>query len=268
VNQQQTRETWVISRTDEGFRVYSPADPTKSHIVGGSPEEPTCTCPDFECDQGDPRWGCKHIQAVLDQVGAKPNGSDYDEQERRAIQHENLPEVPHKNGGAQMLLKRSVSPDGKIDSLSVEFSCAVENITAGEIKSRALKTLGLQSEIVESFLGANGKTNRQRAPQANGNNGPASAQMLTIGGINTKWGRRLYISFQSNGQTLKFFGSRKQLADAIVGAGFPNLAERLDEGKQLNVGCRIVTKPSEDGKYINVEQVLPTDTPRPQQRQW
>ena len=167
-----------------------------------------------------------------------------------------------------MLLKRSVSPDGRIDSLSVEFSCAVENITAGEIKSRALKTLGLQSEIVESFLGANGKTNRQRAPQANGNNGPAPAQMLTIGGINTKWGRRLYISFQSNGQTLKFFGSRKQLADAIVGAGFPNLAERLDEGKQLNVGCRVVTKPSEDGRYVNVEQVLPTDTPRPQQRQW
>src|SRR6266849_3058061 len=35
VNQQQTRETWVISRTDEGFRVYSPADPTKSHIEIG-----------------------------------------------------------------------------------------------------------------------------------------------------------------------------------------------------------------------------------------
>ena len=165
MNQQQTRETWVISRTDEGFRVYSPADPTKSHIVAGNPDEPTCTCADFQCHQGDPRWGCKHIQAVLDQVSTRSDAADYDEQERRSIQHENLPEAPHKNGGAQMLLKRSVSPDGRIDSLSVEFSCAVENITAGEIKTRALKTLGLQTEIVESFLGANSKNNGQRAPR-------------------------------------------------------------------------------------------------------
>ena len=92
--------------------------------------------------------------------------------------------------------------------------------------------------------------------------------MLTIGGINTKWGRRLYIAVQSNGQTLKFFGSRKQLADAITAAGFPNMAERLDEGKQLNVPCRVVTKPSEDGRYVNVEQVLPAEAPNAQPRRW
>jgi len=147
----------------------------------------------------------------------------------------------------------------------------VDKIPSNEIVSRAVRTLQLQAEIVQGFLAANAKENGRRPESAHSaphGNGAAPGQMLSIGGINTKWGRRLYISFQSNGQTLKFFGSRKQLAEAIVGAGFPNLAERLDEGKQLNVGCRIVTKPSEDGKYINVEQVLPTDTPRPQQRQW
>ena len=91
--------------------------------------------------------------------------------------------------------------------------------------------------------------------------------MLSVGGVNTKWGRRLYIAIQANGQTLKFFGSRKNLADALVGAGYAQLAERIDEGKALNVPCRVVTKPSEDGRYVNVEQVLPAET-QPQQRGW
>jgi hypothetical protein len=54
----------------------------------------------------------------------------------------------------------------------------------------------------------------------------------------------------------------------IIAAGFPQLAERVDEGKQLNAPCRVVTKPSEDGKYVNVKQVLPVEQPRPQQRGW
>ncbi len=57
-------ERLVISRTDDGFRVYSPADPTKSYAVGGGPDNPTCTCSDFQYHQGDPRFRCKHILAV------------------------------------------------------------------------------------------------------------------------------------------------------------------------------------------------------------
>jgi len=168
-----------------------------------------------------------------------------------------------------MVLKRSVSPDGRIDSLSVEFSCPVSGDAPGAVKEQALATLALQDEIVGSFLTANGK---DKAPQATPpsqpqhGNGPAPAKMLSIGGINTKWGRRLYIAFQSNGQTLKYFGSRK-LADALTSAGYTQLAERIDEGKQLNVPCRVITKPSEDGRPINVEQVLPAET-RPQRRTW
>src|SRR5260370_32983027 len=58
-------ETWVISRTEEGFRVYSPSDPTKSYIVGGGPDDPTCTCPDFQHHEGDPRWRPQPMRAVL-----------------------------------------------------------------------------------------------------------------------------------------------------------------------------------------------------------
>jgi len=58
---------------------------------------------------------------------------------------------------------------------------------------------------------------------------------------------------------LKLFGSRKQLAAAIVFAGFPQLAERIDEKMELNIPCRITTKPSEDGKYLNVDRVFPSN---------
>jgi hypothetical protein len=82
----------------------------------------------------------------------------------------------------------------------------------------------------------------------NGGNGAVPGQMLNVGAINTKWGRRLFIGIQSNGQTLKFFGTRKQLAEALTAAGYARMAERIDEGMALNVPCRVTTKPSEDGR--------------------
>lgn len=265
-----TGDTFVISRTDEGFRVYSPAYPTASYIVGGSPETPTCTCPDFQYHEGDPQWRCKHILAVLNQLnrpGPQVAQTDpYDTEERRAIQDE-VPQ-PGKaeppaaaNGTSQMLLKRSVSPDGRIDSLSVEFSCPVDRESVREIKSRALKTLKLQADIVESFLNGKKAENGERNRNGNDPNGAVPAQMLTIGGMNSKWGRRLFINVQANGQSLKLFGTRKQLAEAISTAGFPNLAERIEEGVRLNIPCRVTTQPSADGKYTNIDRVLPVQIP-------
>src|SRR5947208_15819825 len=64
------------------------------------------------------------------------------------------------NGSTQMVIKRSISPDGRIDSLSVEFSMPVFDISNGEIKDKALNILQLQKEIVGSFL----QLNRQKAP--------------------------------------------------------------------------------------------------------
>ena len=61
-------EPLVISRTDDGFRVYSPAEPSKSYVVSGSPEAPSCTCPDFQYHQGDLQWRCKHILAAVNQL--------------------------------------------------------------------------------------------------------------------------------------------------------------------------------------------------------
>src|SRR5437867_2175841 len=97
-----------------------------------------------------------------------------------AAADENLPSVQEKsappkpatpkrarrsaNGSAQMLIKRSISPDGRIDSVSVEFSMPVSDISNGEIKDKALKILQLQKEVVGAFL----KLNGQKAPASNG----------------------------------------------------------------------------------------------------
>ncbi len=254
-------EPLVITQTDDGFRVYSPANPGQSYLVSGDPEAPRCTCPDFEFHQADPQWRCKHILAALGQLNKpreQPNQGDaYQNEERLAIQNEGRltdSEATH------MVIKRSVSPDGRIDSLSIEFSCPVENATVKEIRCRALKTLDMQSQIVESFLGHDGKQNGSRSGDANNGEIPRPARMLAIGGMTTKWGRRLFINVATNGQTLRLFGNRKQLADAIVAAGYPSLAERIEEGIQLNASCRITTKPSDDGKYMNIERVLPAET--------
>src|SRR5207248_151010 len=93
-------------------------------------------------------------------------------QEKTLVQEKSGPPKPTAqkrtrraaNGSAQMLIKRSVSPDGRIDSVSVEFSMPVADISNGEIKEKALKTLQLQKEIVGAFL----KLNGQKAPAATG----------------------------------------------------------------------------------------------------
>ena len=250
-------EPLVISETEEGFQIYSTATPKNLYTVGGDPESPTCTCPDFQTNQDDPEWRCKHILAVLSKRGVGGTESDPPEaEEARAIQTAGSPRANDggpANGTSQMLIKRSVSPDGRIDSLSVEFTCPVSQATAGEIKNRAVKALGLQSEIVREFLQTNGKgRGRNGSPAADSG---VSAELVDIGATNTRWGRRLFINVKANGRTMKYFGTEKQLADAIAAAGYPDRTEFVDAGVKLGLPCRVETK--QNGKYLNVERVLP-----------
>src|SRR5207249_2304549 len=141
---------------------------------------------------------------------------------------ENQPPIPQKpatpkrarkpaNGSTQMLIKRSVSPDGRIDSVSVEFSMPVSDISNGEIKDKALKILQLQKEIVGAFLKLNGEKATASAtptpapvPQGNRGNGdgkPVFARMIDIGRVNGKWGERLCINVQVGDRRCRLFGS-------------------------------------------------------------
>src|SRR5713226_3806181 len=148
-------EPLVISRVDEGFRVYSVANPGQSYLVSGSAETPVCTCPEFQ--NGALGSRCRHIEAVLHHYGrrnSEAEADNYAREERLAIQNEGriAPDQGRQAGPAVMLLKRSVSPDGRIDSLSVEFTAEVDGMAPAEVADRAARLLALQTAIVKGFL--------------------------------------------------------------------------------------------------------------------
>lgn len=288
-------ETLVIAPTEGGFRVYNPAAIANLYMVSGIPESPNCNCPDFQTHQDDPTWRCKHILAVVNQLEKKPEtqsaaAEPRESKEREAIRSaDQLPDKKKtkaaRNVHSQMVIKRSVSPDGYIDSLSVEFLKSIDKESDEDIKRQAEKTLLLQSEIVKSFLQANGngKTGnhmRERgsgnrpsngASQSNANsagqdraNGQSAnsdssvpAHLLNIAGMDTKAGWTTFINVQVNGIKAKLFGEKRELAKHITDAGFANLANRIHQGMLLNLPCRVITKRSQDGKYLNIEKVLP-----------
>jgi len=259
------QETFVIRKTEEGYRVYSAAKPGKSYMVSVDEDAPTCTCPDFEFHKSDPDWQCKHILAVWNRP--RPvNGSDAASeggQEGAMPARTRKLTVRRKNGGCQMLLKRSVSPDGRIDSLSVEFSHPVDQLSREDVRSSAHRMLSLQQDVIGQFLGKNGEEEKPKETESEEKVDDAMpAQMTDIGGMNGKWGRRLFINVKANGHTLKLFGNRKQLAEYLTMIGYPNLSERVEEGVSLDVPCRVTTKPSPDGRFVNIERVLPSEAHR------
>ena len=253
-------------RTEDGFRVYSPANPSVSYMVSGGLANPTCSCPEFQ--HGQTGEYCPHIAAVLNSFGSQNGAGEEDRyatEERLAIQNEGrvAPAQERQAGPAVMLLKRSVSPDGRIDALSVEFTAEVDGMAPTEVAERAARLLALQSAIVKGFLdGAkNGNGTQPKAEYNNGAKGAALAEMVSIGGTDGKWGRRLFLGFQLGNQNLRLYGNKSQLAEAIRNAGFPRMAERIEEGVALRVPCRVITRPSPDGKYVNIERVLPIRVP-------
>jgi len=293
-------ETYVIAQTPEGFRVYAPSDPKRAYLVTGNAEHPACTCPDFGLHAADPTWRCKHILAVLGQQqagnGAPAAADPYEAEERRAIQEEGRASRKRKaastngngtNGAGHMLVKRSVSPDGRIDSLSVEFSTPLDSQPDDAIRDRAQQLIALQSSIVGGFLGRRERPPGVRpVPHINGqprqpsvpvppNGSPAApsavpqavpAQLVNVAGMDGKWGRRLFINVQVNGKVIKLFGKPEELAAAVVAAGFNGV--EIKEGTDLNLPCRVTTKPSPDGKYTNVDRVLPANGHPQPHRGW
>lgn len=268
-NGRATDDFMIVSRIENGYRVYSAIHPENRHLVGGSIDDPACTCDAFAEDTN-----CEHVRAVQERFGT---AQQVEQEERLAIQAEGQPSPKKKRKAvanstpAVMTLKRSVSPDGRIDSLSVELSCQIEQAAAADIKTRAANMLKLQSEIAGSFLHANGKRNGNN--NGNGNQAvntsetqPIPAKMLGIGSTNGKWGPRFFISFHANGQPLRLFGTTKQLAEAVVAAGFNYSEQDVADGVSLNLPCRIVTKPSADGRFLNIDRVLPGSISPPQRR--
>lgn len=256
--EQHAQDLFIISKHEQGYRIYSPIDPGKKYIVSGTPETPACSCPDFRSHQQNSMWRCKHILAIWNQSTSNETHADTISKVKDHLSpaHEKSGSqgngTRNTSGASQMVIKRSVSPDGRINSLSVEFSWSIEKISPEEITCKASDTLMLQAEIVERFL-----KGHKRDEESSDNAIPA--KMLTIGSMPGKWGRRLFINVEASGQALKLFGNRKQLAEYIMAIGFAGLPNVI-EGVRINLPCRVITKPSEDGKYLYIAKVLPPKT--------
>jgi len=158
-----------------------------------------------------------------------------------------------------MLLKRSVSPDGRIDSLSVEFSLPVAKLSTSDITASAARALALQSEIVEGFLGKREtQTHTNPAPESEQpGDGTLYACIKGVRAMDTKWGRRLYLAFLVNGENLRLFGTPKRIGEVLGFAGFPEYSQQVAEGLELDLPCRVVVEPSPDGRFMNVRRVFP-----------
>lgn len=265
-------ETLVIAQADEGYKVYSATMPSRWYQVTGTLEAPACSCPDFQTHHIDPEWRCKHILAVFNRNGKPPHSPG-------AIATA-APALPPSNGRTHMFLKRSVSPDGRIDSLSVEFSCPADDPERGDITARAAELISIQDEIVTEFLGPeNGQQGASAsapvsmvpppapvstAAPVNGQAVPAI--LLSIDGVNGRSGRRLCLTFNVSGRTARMFGDVNQLANAIGAAGYPNRANPVVEGVRLEVPCRVVAQPARDPRYVDIVQVLPAAAQQPAPR--
>lgn len=289
-------ETLVIASTEGGFRVYNPASITNLYMVTGIPESPKCNCPDYTAHANDPDWRCKHILAVFNKLEKqKLEPAALGERSVEAAkagraqpeinQTEKKKSKAPQSGHSQMRIKRSVSPDGYIDSLSVDFLTPIEPGADETIKLQAHRALLLQAEIVDEFLkmNGNGKSQPQAALGANGENssktnetGPSNAQdrsrdnghtdgsdgteparLLNIAGMDTRDGWMTFINVQVNGRTTKLFGNKQELGRHITAAGFASIADHISQGMMLNLPCRVITKPSPNGKYLNIEKIFP-----------
>lgn len=263
------RDVFVITAAEEGWRVRSARNPSRYYLVSRNGAGLQCACPDFQKHAPqDPTWQCKHVLAVQDhqaKTGATdPQAERELAEERAAIQAEGSDRVPPANGepaAAQMLIKRSISPDGRIDSISIEFAFALAEATVSQIKSQALKTLRLQTEIVRGFLkGAAAKTNTGRTqsqPQAQKGNGAAYARLLDVGVTNGQYGERFYLNVEVNGRRARMFGTAGQIARAISVTGERVYARDIEPGMRIDLPCRVLTQESRDGRYLNVTRVLP-----------
>jgi hypothetical protein len=253
---------YVVIPHAHGYTVYAADAPSDAHQVTGSPDNPGCTCPDFRAHPAHLRYRCPHIYAVFRDVG---NGSAV-----TPVAAPVVPPVSAGNGfpiglgeGVGMVLKRSVSPDRRIDSLSVELTIPPDVLADKDIDEVAMAVLHRQDAIVTAFLDSRensrgqveAKPSTQQQRQAT--NGANEAVLRDVGGMQTRWGWRYFINVAVGEKMYKLFGTRKQLAEQLMAAGCAFHANNITKGAVFNAKCLAVLTPSEDGKYTNVESILP-----------
>lgn len=262
----------VMRRIDEGILVYPADRPEERHLVSGFPEAPKCDC---EAARGKRKATCVHIAAV---ARAFREGDlhlpDDDPEPPAAAPGAAKPKVAEADSPPppQMLLKRSGSPDGRIDSLSVEFTLPVEGLTVSRVRDRAKEIVALQGDILRNFL-ENGHANgfghrksdepQRESPTAQHADDRTStpARISRVEFRQTRWGASLCLVFEvEGGDTVRLFGNRRKLVEALADAGHRESPDSLRDGVRLDLPCRVVLR--REGKYDRIQEVLPPERGR------
>jgi hypothetical protein len=163
-------------------------------------------------------------------------------------------------------IKRSISPDGRIDSISLEIDLSIDPEAPDEIRAQAKDALELQTEIIREFL--NGCAQPAAAP--NPPSQPSKrlpqpslpgepARLLEIGVIEGKWGPRYFINVGVANQVAKLWGTPKQLVRHLLSAGHLLPPEAISDGLLLDLPCRATTQRSADGRFLNAIALHPTE---------
>lgn len=265
-----------LSRTDRGYKVCCG---TKTYEVTVENENIVCNCSSFQKQQKDNgSYYCSHITAALadfekEQTYIAPtDASATTEQIDSKVGLSSKPNgtakvpltFPTKQASAlskqtHMLIKRSLSVDGRIDSISVEIDFGLLDEDETVVKAQAIKSLKLQDKIIKEFMDVNQpKEELPEPPQVI--TPTVSIPEETVNAIMTKVGvtqsNSFYITFElPEGKTAKLFGNQKYLSNQIAVAGFSFPPEKIVEGVVLNIPCRVTTVVN--GKFINVDRVFP-----------
>lgn len=160
-----------------------------------------------------------------------------------------------------IVMKRSVSPGGRINCLSIEITGGIDSSESDDIVATGTTMLRAQEALVDEFLRSHQKPVNGSAGQAGPSYGMVSAKMLYVGSFTSSNGQRLFIAFQAGNRGLKLFGTADELATAIADAGREIDASDIVKGMRLDLPCCVATKPSPDGRYTDIDQVFPEAGP-------
>jgi hypothetical protein len=208
--------------------------------------------------------------ASFDRMNGQRNGREA-AADRHVVDERSLttasPDSPRPTPGLTpagvLLIKRSISPDGRIDSIPVQIDLLLSGQPASQIKAQAKRALKLQTEIIREYLSDVAESDGEQ-------NGlsiidPMSplplpgepARLLDIGALEGKWGPRYFINVKVGSQMARLFGNPKQLVKHLVGVGLILTPEAISAGLQLDLPCRAVIERSADGRFLNVVAIYP-----------
>lgn len=174
--------------------------------------------------------------------------------------------VQQPEGIGVLQIKRSISPDGRIDSISLEIDLSIDTEAPDEIRAQARGALELQTEIIREFLNGPAQTEAASKPLSQPSDSfpqpslPGEpARLLDIGVIDGKWGPRYFINVGVANQVAKLWGTPKQLVRYLVSIGHVLLPETISDGLRLNLSCRATTQRSADGRFLNAIALHPAE---------